>query len=309
LLRLLCFVALLALGCSRRAESVAPPPAAPLSAVQGPGSATPAQHVLLWRAQLGPSTLHFLGSVHVARAELYPLDPRIEAAFAASDVLVLELELNQATQLQAAQRMLELGQLPPGVKLRDVVQPATWQLLEQAEQRRGLNLFGLRGFKPWFVALALTTQALEKEGFSADQGIDEHFRKAADGRLRIEALETVEEQMSLFTGLAPDAAELLLRQTLEEIDHYGEELDASFALWKTGDAAQLDELLLGPLRTTYPALFTKLFAERNQRMLARLTRLAEKPGHYFVVVGAGHLVGAGGIVDLLRAQGIVAQQL
>jgi len=274
-----------------------------------PGAATAAQHVLLWRAQLGPSTLYFLGSVHVARAELYPLDPRIEAAFASSDVLVLELELNQATQLQAAQRMLELGQLPPGIKLRDVVQPATWQLLEQAEQQRGLNLLGLRGFKPWFVALALTTQALEKEGFSADQGIDEHFRKAADGRLRIEALETVEEQMSLFTGLAPDAAELLLRQTLEEIDHYGEELDASFALWKTGDAARLDELLLGPLRNSYPALFAKLFAERNQRMLARLQRLADKPGRYFVVVGAGHLVGAGGIVDLLQARGIVAQQL
>jgi len=59
----------------------------------------------------------------------------------------------------------------------------------------------------------------------------------------------------------------------------------------------------------YPALFAKLFAERNQRMLVRLKQLAEKPGHYFVVVGAGHLVGAGGIVDLLRAQGIVAEQL
>jgi uncharacterized protein YbaP (TraB family) len=44
-------------------------------------------------------------------------------------------------------------------------------------------------------------------------------------------------------------------------------------------------------------------------MLTRLKLLADKPGRYFVVVGAGHLVGAGGIVDLLRAQGIVAQQL
>jgi uncharacterized protein len=265
--------------------------------------------VLAWRARIGPSTLHFLGSVHVARAELYPLDARIEAAFAASDVLVLELELNQATQLQAAQRMLELGQLPPGVKLRDVIARQTWQLLEQAEQRRGLNTFGLRGFKPWFVALALTTQALAKEGFSADQGIDEHFRKAAEGRLRIEALETVDEQMSLFTGLTPEASELLLRQTLEELDHYGEQLDASFSLWQRGDAAQLDQLLLEPLRSTYPDLFAKLFAERNQRMLTRLKRLAETPGQFFVVVGAGHLVGAGGIVDLLRAQGIVAEQL
>lgn len=302
---LLLSVALLGLACTHRSE-----PAASAAAPSGKAAApAPASHVLLWRAQLGPSTVHFLGSVHVARAELYPLDPRIESAFAASDVLVLELEMNQATQMQAAQRMLELGTLAPGVKLQDVVKPETWQLLRQAEQRRGLNLFGLRGFQPWFVALALTTQALEKEGYSADQGIDEHFRLAAEGHQRIEALETVEEQMSLFTGLDKEAGELLLRQTLDEIDHYGEELDASFELWKTGNAAQLDELLLGPLRSSYPALFEKLFAERNQRMLERLTKLAEKPGHYFVVVGAGHLVGARGIVDLLRTRGIVAEQL
>ena len=265
--------------------------------------------MFLWKAQLGASTVHFLGSVHVAKPELYPLDARIEAAFAASDVLVLELDLDAATQARAAQRMLELGQLPPGVRLRDVVKPATWQLLLETEQRGGVELFGLKAFRPWFVALALTTQSLQKQGFLAEQGIDEHFRRAAEGRLRIEALETVDQQLSLFTSLTPDAEETLLRQTLEEMEHYGEQLDASFELWHTGDAQELDRLLLAPMRSAYPALFAQLFSERNQGMLAKLTQLTEQPGRYFVVVGAGHLVGAGGIVDLLRGRGIVAQQL
>jgi uncharacterized protein len=304
------FVALVGSGCQPRGSEaagngVASPVVAPASAP----APQPAQPVFLWRAQLGPSTVHFLGSVHVARADLYPLDPRIEGAFAASDTLVLELELDAATQQQAAERMLELGQLPAGKRLQDVLQPATWQLLQEAERRHGLNLFGLRGFRPWVVALALTTQALEKAGFSADQGIDEHFRRAAGERLPIEALETVDEQLSLFTDLSPEASENLLRQTIEEIDQYGEQLDASFRLWQSGDAAQLDVLLLAPMRTEYPVLFAKLFSERNRRMLERLQRLVAKPGRYFVVVGAGHLVGAGGIVDLLRGQGIVAQQL
>lgn len=301
-------VAWVGAGCQARSEpalSAAAPPG-PLAAAAAPQPATP---VFLWRAQLGPSTVHFLGSVHVARPDIYPLDPRIESAFAASDTLVLELELDSATQLKAAERMLQLGQLPAGKRLQDVVQAETWQMLQDAERRHGLNLFGLRGFRPWVVALALTTQALEKAGFSADQGIDEHFRRAADGRLRIEPLETVEEQLSLFTELSPEASENLLRQTIAEIEQYGEQLDASFRLWKAGDAAQLDVLLLAPMRGEYPALFAKLFSERNQRMLERLRRLVAKPGTYFVVVGAGHLVGKGGIMDLLRDQGIVAQQL
>ncbi len=304
--RWLLLAALLSAACQRGAEPA--PRAAALEPAAAPELQV-AQPVFLWRAQLGPSTVHFLGSVHVARPDIYPLDPRIEAAFAASDTLVLELELDSATQLRAAQRMLELGQLPAGKRLQDVVQPDTWQLLQQAERRHGLNLFGLRGFRPWVVALGLTTQALEKAGFSAEQGIDEHFRRAAEGRLRIEALETVDEQLSLFTELSPEASETLLRQTISEIEQYGEQLDASFRLWKAGDAAQLDLLLLAPMRNEYPALFAKLFSERNQRMLQRLQGLTVTPGRYFVVVGAGHLVGAGGIVDLLRSQGIVAQQL
>lgn len=284
-------------------------PATPTARAAPAAAPVAVSPVFLWKAQLGASTVHLLGSVHVAKAELYPLDPRIEQAFAASDVLVLELDLDAATQARAAQRMVELGQLPPGVRLRDVIAPATWQLLLDAEQRGGLQLVGLKAFHPWFVALALTSQALQKQGFSAEQGIDEHFRRAAEGRLRIEALETVDQQLSLFTSLTPDAEETLLRQTLEEMEHYGEQLDASFQLWHSGDAEELDRLLLAPMRTEYPSLFAQLFSVRNQGMLAKLQKLTEQPGRYFVVLGAGHLVGAGGIVDLLRTRGIVAQQL
>ncbi len=262
-----------------------------------------------WRAEVGASTVCFLGSVHVARPDLYPLDPRIEGAFAASDVLVLELALDEAAQLGAAQRMLELGRLAPGKHLVDIVKPETWDLLVKTQARRGGSLFGLRGFRPWFVALALTTQALEREGFSAENGIDEHFRRSAAGQKRIEALETVEGQLALFTGLAPEAEEQLLYQTLQEIDTYGRDLDEAFRAWSAGDAEQLNQLLVAPMREHYPDLFKQLFVERNRSMTHHLLEMAKRAGRYFVVVGAGHLVGEGGIVDLLRSRGIVATQL
>lgn len=302
---LLCALFLAGFSCDRKGKL---PPAAP--GLQPAETATARQPVFLWRAQLGSSTLYMLGSVHVARADLYPLDPRIEAAFAESDTLVLELALDEAAQLGAAQRMMELGRLDPGVRLADVVRPETYELLVETQERHGASLFGLRGFRPWFVALGLTTQALEREGFSASLGIDEHFRRKAEARRgRIVALETVDEQLALFTGLPPEAEEQLLRQTLEEIDDYGAELAATFRAWSKGDAAAMDRLLIGPMRQQYPALFAQLFTQRNQAMVQDLLELAETPGRYFVVVGAGHLVGNSGIVDLLRSRGIVSMQL
>lgn len=295
-------------------EPAAPAPAASPAAVAPEVSAAaasqkPAQPVFEWQAQIGGSTVYLLGSVHVARSGLYPLDPRIEQSFAASDVLVLELALDEQAQLAAARRMLELGQLEPGRRLSDVVSPETWNLLVETQGRRGQSMFGLRGFRPWFVALTLTTQALQAEGFLADLGIDEHFRRAAVGHQRIEALETVESQMALFTSLSAEAEEQMLKQTLEELDAYAGELDAAFRLWSAGDANGIDRLLVTPMQSEYPDLFERLFAERNRAMTERLLVMAQVPGRYFVVVGAGHLVGSSGILQLLSSRGIPSRQL
>jgi uncharacterized protein YbaP (TraB family) len=295
---------LLLLGCE---------PAAPNAPASSPAAAAaadaPKKPVFAWRAQVGASTLHLLGSVHVARADLYPLDPRIEEPFAESDVLVLELSLDESAQLAAARRMMELGRLPAGKRLPDVIAQETWQLLVETQARQGQSVFGLRGFRPWFVAISLTTSALEREGFSAEHGIDEHFRRAAEGHKRIEALETVDGQLSLFASLSPQAEEQLLRQTLEELDAYGGELDAAFRLWSSGDAQGIDELLVASMQGEYPDLFRRLFSDRNRAMTERLLELAKTPGRYFVVVGAGHLVGKAGILALLAERGVVSQQL
>ena len=196
-----------------------------------------------------------------------------------------------------------------GQRLNDVVEPETWALLERTQAESGQSMFGLRGFRPWFVALTLTTQALERQGFSAANGIDEHFRRAAEGHKRIEALETVEGQLDLFASSSPDAEEQLLRQTLEEIDEYATELDAAFRLWSAGDAPGLDRLMVAPMQGEYPEMFERLFAARNRAMTERLVEMVKTPGRYFVVVGAGHLVGRVGIVELLGARGIASRQL
>jgi len=295
--------ALLVVACEAAA------PSAPVASPPAVASEAAAKPIFAWRAQVGASMLHLLGSVHVARPDLYPLDARIEESFAASDVLVLELALDESAQVAAARRMMELGQLEPGKRLSDVVSPEIWQLLVDTQARHGQSMFGLRGFRPWFVSLTLTTQALEREGFSAEHGIDEHFRRAAAGHKRIEALETVDGQLALFASLSSQAEEQLLRQTLEELDAYGGELDAAFRLWSNGDASGIDRLLVTSMQSEYPDLFQRLFIDRNKAMTEQLLELAKVPGRYFVVVGAGHLVGNQGILALLAARGFASQQL
>jgi uncharacterized protein YbaP (TraB family) len=245
----------------------------------------------------------------VARPDLYPLDPTIERAFDASEVLALELALDEAAQVEVATRMMERARLPAGQRIDDVVSEETFALLVEARGGQRGGLFGLRGFHPWFVAVSLTMQALQEAGFSADHGIDEYFKRRA-GERSVVALETVDEQLDVFAAMSPEDEEAMLRETLEDLDEQSDQLGRAFELWRAGDADELDRLLLAPMRSEQPELYEKLFAARNRRMLEVLERLTgQRPARYFVVVGAGHLVGPGGLVDLLRRSGHRVEQL
>ena len=47
-------------------------------------------------------------------------------------------------------------------------------------------------------------------------------------------------------------------------------------------------------------LFKKLFTDRNLTMADKIARFLETESSYFVLVGAGHLIGDDGIVALLK---------
>ena len=47
------------------------------------------------------------------------------------------------------------------------------------------------------------------------------------------------------------------------------------------------------------SLFVKLFDERNKQMATKIEDLLRTEKTYFVVVGAGHLVGKNGLLQLL----------
>lgn len=256
---------------------------------------------------MGASEVHLLGSIHVARADLYPLDSTIEGEFERSQVLALELSLDDRSKLEASERMLRLARLAPGQRLRDVLPPATWELLQRRLVERGESSLGLRGFRPWFVSMALSMRVMQEAGYSAEHGIDAYFHRRAEGNKRIEALETIDEQLAVFEGLPQELDTRMLHETLESFEELPSELALGFSAWSAGDAQALDAAMLRGMRSEQPELYARAFVRRNQTMVDALYRLTREPAIYFVVVGAGHLAGNDGIVELLRARGLAVE--
>src|SRR5437870_328701 len=71
------------------------------------------QRLFLWRIQSGKATAYLLGSIHVAKASMYPLDPQIEKAFNNSAALVVEADASPDKAMGLAMKMMARASYPP----------------------------------------------------------------------------------------------------------------------------------------------------------------------------------------------------
>lgn len=262
----------------------------------------------LWVISSPTAVVRLLGSVHVVSPDIYPLDPRIESAFQKADTVVLETAMDPASQLQAGQKLASAGTYPAGDSIDLHLDREALELLQQRLRRSGASLDAVRSFRPWFVALVLTLGEMQKLGFHPELGIDIHFAGSAKGRKRIVALETIDEQVALFAGMTEGAQESMLTEEMARLDELGALMQKTQLLWRAGDARAVDELVVAPLRKDYPDVYQRLFVDRNRKMAAAIEGYLRATGEYFVVVGAGHLVGPEGILELLRGRGYAPVQ-
>jgi hypothetical protein len=262
----------------------------------------------LWKIASPTATVHLLGSVHVASQDIYPLDPRIESAFQRAQTLVLETSLDPAAQMQVGQKMAAAGIYPPGDSIDLHLDRETLGLLQQRLKKSGAPFTTLRSYRPWFAAVILVLAEMQRLGYHPHLGIDTYFAERAKDRKRVVGLETIDEQVALFSGMSDTLQEGMLKDALTKLDELGALMAKAQSQWRTGDAKAIDELMVAPMRRDFPDVFQRLFVDRNRKMASAIEGYLKTTGEYFVVVGSGHLIGPAGILDLLQAKGYALVQ-
>jgi len=263
----------------------------------------------LWKVRSSTATVYLLGSIHFLKAEAYPLDRAIEEAYESAEFLVVEANVNDLGKLNLA-AFMDKAFYQDGDSLKNNVSSQTYRLVEKESAVLGLPIELIQNQKPWFLALSLQATALMKSGYDPRYGVDYYFLSKAAGRKTILELESLDEQIDLLAGFSKREQELFLVYTLENLKSMGAQVDAMVQAWASGDAKTLETILARNLdadRSVAP-VFEKLFGERNEKMASRIVEYLHSRGSYFVVVGAGHLVGERGIVRLLTGKGYPAEQ-
>src|SRR5476651_1029520 len=81
-----------------------------------------------WKATGKGGVVYVIGSVHVLSKDFYPLNPALEAVYKDSDLLVEELNLDEAMGLESQMAFLARGMLPSTTSLDKILSPATYAL-------------------------------------------------------------------------------------------------------------------------------------------------------------------------------------
>lgn len=243
------------------------------------------------------------GTIHILRQQDYPLAPGYEAAYMFSDKLVLELPPGEGSSPELAKKMADLGMFSADTSLDANVSAEAWKAVQSWAIRRGLEPSSMKRFRPWFVSILMTAKEYAMLGATPDLGVDKHFgdRAQADGKAA-EGLETPDLQLKMFSSLTNRQQQELLNQTLAELSTVTNEYEKMIKAWKQGDLGALHAMLFREAEK-HPDLMNLFLTARNLVWIDKLDALLRRGDKVMVLVGAAHLTGDTGLIELLKKRG------
>jgi uncharacterized protein YbaP (TraB family) len=264
----------------------------------------------LWKIQSKTNTVYVLGSIHFFKREIYPLNQKIESAFGQSEILVVEANVDDIRNVDV-QKLMERAFYPENDTLEKHVSPEIYELVKKETSGLGIPVELVNKQRPWF--LAMTVEALEslKLGFDPNYGIDKYFLSKAEGKKRILELESIDYQLNLLSSFSDKDQELLLIYTLRDLKLLEQELEQLSKAWTSGDTKSMESILTRSVSedNRFASILEKIVYERNRKMASKIEDLLRTSETYFVIVGAGHLVGDRGIIENLKRKGYLVEQL
>lgn len=267
---------------------------------------SPVKHMLFRVRGTHGATVYLLGSVHLLSPEAGKLPPEVDTAFAHAKLVAFETSID-SLQSRGAE-LVTLAKNPPGTTMRSALTPAGAAKADSVLKGYGLTVDALAPYKPWFATLVMTQLVIQKAKFQADYGVDAQINARAHAASKpTTGLESVDFQLHLFDSMTPAEQEQMLVMSSSP-DSSTSNLLAIKDAWLAGNTTVLDSILNRSL-TEAPAIFSKMVVERNRSWIPRLDSMLQGTDDALVVVGAAHLVGKQGVLEMLRAKGYSIEQM
>jgi uncharacterized protein YbaP (TraB family) len=266
----------------------------------------------LWRVDSLANHVWLFGTIHAGKTDWYPLPTAVEEAFDDSVALAVEADI---TDKAAMEKYATAMAFAPPDSLRNHVPPEDYERLLRLLPRYGIAEAQVHEMKPFIAASLLVLAEWTRLGYLPQLGMDAYLlERAKSDRKPIVELEGVAAQARLMDSLTAQESKDIFEGTLTALEEglADRQIEGMVRAWQVGDAKEMlevarryDEKVKGA------AQFEEKFVwSRHPAMVDKIAAwLGDAKGPRFVAVGALHLVGPRGLVEMLRARGFMVKQV
>lgn len=255
---------------------------------------------LLWRVSSKElkTASYLFGTIHLICAQDYVWTPAMEASLHNSEEVCLELDMDDAgLTMEVAMGMLD----NTGKKLSSYFTIEQYDRLKQfMADSAGMDISQFEPMKPAVIQSVLMAKLADcKEPLSYEANITEIAHKE---HKEVSGLETAAMQLELFDNLVADSVVKDINETINDLGKQKGEFRKLIAVYKKQDLPRLHTLI----QQSKDLDLTGFLDSRNEKWIEKMVEKMDQHSVFFAV-GAGHLWGDNGVINLLRKQGYTVE--
>lgn len=240
---------------------------------------------------------YFLGTMHLLCPEDAFLSPSVLEVLSYTEKVYLEVDMDDMGQMLSGMKSMQMRN---GTKLSDLLTEAEMEKVKTYfEGKLPLPFAMVQNYKPMLLLAMIAQQSLPCNAGSGTEML--LMAEAKKLKKSIEGLETLAFQASIFDSIPyADQAKALLEAMTDTTDQKQQALE----MVSSYQQQDLDRILkLTEDENSGMANYLDLFLfNRNRNWVEQFEKLAPG-GNYLFAVGAGHLPGKDGVLNLLRQKG------
>jgi len=239
---------------------------------------------------------YLFGTIHIICKEDFVLTENVRSKWNNADQVFLELDMDDP-KLQM--NLMKMMQLPKGITLKSIFGNDQYLKLDLFfKENIGMSVEAMNGYKPMMLMSLLYMKLLPcKETASYEE---ELIKLAKIQKKNIFGLESIEEQMGVFDSIPDEQEAESIIQMIDEHEKSDNELRQMISLYKNKDVEALYQFAIESPSTKG---YEQLFLYNRNRSWIPVMGTALKQGACFFAVGAAHLGGEEGLINLLRKAG------
>ncbi|MEP2947662.1 MAG: TraB/GumN family protein [Lentilitoribacter sp.] len=291
-------------------------PSQALEDARSEAAKTPNGQGLFWKiSKDGKQPSWLYGTMHVTDPRILNLSDPVTKAIDQSDTVVIEtLDLLDPLKAQAALlKNPELTMFTNGQKLTSTMSEDDKSFVETELKERGIPASFVARMKPWMVMSLVSVPDCEQQRkASGEQILDFAIVERAKTQGKdLKGLETILEQVTAMASLPIDFQVKGLVESLRLGDLLTDVSETMTQLYLQEDIALITPALKAVAKELgqeedpnedFGAFEAKIILERNYLMAERAEPILND-GNAFIAIGALHLPGEEGVIELLRKQG------